>query len=197
MITSAPEALIDLVPKAGLVPALWPKLLGEIGTHIGGNGGSIMRLSDGYVSAASSPNLEQTSEEFMRNGWAERDQAVKRGLALKHLGFSTTATCSPIERSKTTTFTPISIASTAWAIAPQPLSQSPMETLPGLCCIATRTMALSHPMSWLSRQHSPLSGSSVPDRKSAGFRVGARTSRHTAGSRIARRGVALARPNDG
>ena len=45
------EALIDRIYEAGLIPSLWPALLGELGATVGGNGGFLFGVRDGYVSA--------------------------------------------------------------------------------------------------------------------------------------------------
>jgi len=49
-----PERLIDRIYEAGLIPSLWPALLGELGAAVGGNGGFLFGVRDGYTSAVNS-----------------------------------------------------------------------------------------------------------------------------------------------
>lgn len=82
-----PEKLIDRIHEAGLVPSLWPEVLVELSKAIGGTGASLFAIRDGYIGAVSSPNLAAVVQEFLRDGWAERDPRLKRTAALNHAGF--------------------------------------------------------------------------------------------------------------
>jgi DNA-binding CsgD family transcriptional regulator len=81
------EHLIDSIYEAGLIPSLWPALLGQLGTAIGGNGGFLFAVRDGYVSAVSSVEYDELVPVFMRDGWSERDPNLPRAIALNHSGF--------------------------------------------------------------------------------------------------------------
>ena len=81
------DQLIDRIYEAGLLPSLWPDVLNEIGLAIGGNGGLLFAVRDGYVSAVNSPNYDQTMPLFLKEGWAERDPLLPRATALNYAGF--------------------------------------------------------------------------------------------------------------
>ena len=81
------EHLIDSIYEAGLIPSRWPALLGQLGTAIGGNGGFLFAVRDGYVSAVSSAEYDELVPVFMRDGWSERDPNLPRAIALNHSGF--------------------------------------------------------------------------------------------------------------
>lgn len=85
------DQLVDRIHEAGLVPILWPSVLEEIGKAVGGNGGLLFAVRDGYVRGIVSPGHEETMKRFMSEGWRERDQTLKRALALDHSGFVTDA----------------------------------------------------------------------------------------------------------
>ncbi|MGB8589262.1 MAG: hypothetical protein WCD87_26960, partial [Pseudolabrys sp.] len=83
------ERLIDRIYEAGLVPSLWPALLGELGAAIGGNGGFLFGVRDGYTSAVNSVEYDQLMPVFLKDGWSERDPNLPRAIALNHAGFVT------------------------------------------------------------------------------------------------------------
>jgi len=83
------EALIDRIYEAGLVPSLWPSLLAELGAAVGGNGGFLFGVRDGYVSAVNSAEYNQTVPMFLNDGWSERDPLLPRAIALNRAGFVT------------------------------------------------------------------------------------------------------------
>lgn len=82
-----PNRLIDRIYEAGLLPSLWPTVLGELGDSIGGNGGILFAVREGYVSGVTSVGHVETMELFMRGEWSQRDQTLKRAYALNHAGF--------------------------------------------------------------------------------------------------------------
>lgn len=84
-----PEHLIDRIYEAGLIPSLWPALLGELGAAAGGNGGFLFGVRDGYVSAVNSVEYDQLMPVFLHDGWSERDPNLPRAIALNHAGFVT------------------------------------------------------------------------------------------------------------
>ena len=85
-----PERLIDRIYEAGLIPSLWPVLLGELGAAVGGNGGFLFGVrDDGYTSAVNSVEYDQLMPVFLRDGWSERDPNLPRAIALNHAGFVT------------------------------------------------------------------------------------------------------------
>jgi DNA-binding CsgD family transcriptional regulator len=83
------EALIDRIYEAGLIPSLWPALLAELGAAVGGRGGFLFGVRDGYVSAVNSAEYDQLMPVFMRDGWSERDPNLPRAIALNRAGFVT------------------------------------------------------------------------------------------------------------
>jgi DNA-binding CsgD family transcriptional regulator len=83
------EPLIDRIYEAGLIPSLWPALLGELGAAVGGNGGFLFGVRDGYASAVNSVEYDQVMPVFLNEGWSERDPDLPRAIALNHAGFVT------------------------------------------------------------------------------------------------------------
>ncbi|KRR27143.1 helix-turn-helix transcriptional regulator [Bradyrhizobium retamae] len=83
------EPLIDRIYEAGLIPSLWPAVLGELSAAIGGNGGFLFGVRDGYTSAVNSAEYDQLMPVFLRDGWSERDPNLPRAIALNHAGFVT------------------------------------------------------------------------------------------------------------
>ena len=71
------------------MPSLWPALLGELGAAVGGNGGFLFGVRDGYTSAVNSVEYDQLMPVFLRDGWSERDPNLPRAIALNHAGFVT------------------------------------------------------------------------------------------------------------
>lgn len=82
-----PERLIDRIHEAGLVPSIWPALLAEIGTAVGGRGGIMFAVRDGYVSAVNAPEHDQAMPAFLNEGWSQRDPLLPRATALNYSGF--------------------------------------------------------------------------------------------------------------
>lgn len=81
------ESLIDRVHEAALVPSLWPSVLAELSQAVSGTGGILFTIRDGYAGAISSPNIESVIDQFMNDGWAERDLRLQRAAALNYAGF--------------------------------------------------------------------------------------------------------------
>ena len=79
--------LIDRIYEAGLLPSLWPTVLSELGASIGGNGGLLFAVRDGYVRGVPSAEHVPAMDLFMHGEWSQRDQALKRAYALNHPGF--------------------------------------------------------------------------------------------------------------
>jgi DNA-binding CsgD family transcriptional regulator len=83
------EPLIDRIYEAALIPSLWPAVLGELGAAVGGNGGFLFGVRDGYTSAVNSVEYDQLMPVFLNDGWSERDPNLPRAIALNHAGFVT------------------------------------------------------------------------------------------------------------
>lgn len=83
------EALIDRIYEAGLIPSLWPVLLRELGAAVGGDGGFLFGVRDGYASAVNSVEYDQVMPLFLKDGWSELDRTLPRALALNRAGFVT------------------------------------------------------------------------------------------------------------
>lgn len=79
--------LVDRIYEAGLLPSLWPAVLGELGDSIGGNGGLLFAVREGYVRGVASGEHAGIMDLFMGGEWSQRDQALKRAYALNHPGF--------------------------------------------------------------------------------------------------------------
>ena len=84
-----PERLIDRIYEAGLIPSLWPALLDDLGAAVGGNGGFLFGVRDGYVSAVNSIEYDRLMPVFLGQGWSERDPNLPRAIALNRAGFVT------------------------------------------------------------------------------------------------------------
>ena len=82
-----PDDIVDRIYEAGLVPSAWPTLLGEIGAVIGGNGGLLFAVREGYVNAVTSVEHADVSSSFFNDGWSARDITLPRAMALNHPGF--------------------------------------------------------------------------------------------------------------
>jgi DNA-binding CsgD family transcriptional regulator len=83
------EALIDRIYEAGLIPSRWPTLLGDLGAAVGGNGGFLFGVREGYVSAVNSVEYDHVMPIFLKEGWSERDPLLPRAIALNRAGFVT------------------------------------------------------------------------------------------------------------
>jgi DNA-binding CsgD family transcriptional regulator len=83
------ENLIDRIYEAGLIPSRWPALLDELGAAVGGNGGFLFGVRDGYRSAVNSAEYDEIVPAFLRDGWSERDPNLPRAIALNRAGFVT------------------------------------------------------------------------------------------------------------
>ncbi len=83
------ERLIDRIYEAGLIPSLWPALLGELGAAVGARGGFLFGVRDGYTSAVNSPEFDELMPVFLQDGWSERDPTLPRAIALDRAGFVT------------------------------------------------------------------------------------------------------------
>ncbi|CAN7390278.1 LuxR family transcriptional regulator [Bradyrhizobium sp. LjRoot220] len=89
MSESISEHLVDRIYEAGLIPSLWPAVLGELGAATSGSGAFLFAVRDGYVSAVNSVEYDETMPIFLRDGWSERDPNLPRAIALNHAGFLT------------------------------------------------------------------------------------------------------------
>lgn len=81
------DQLTDRIYEAGLVPELWPLLLSDLGTTIGGTGGFLFMLRDGYARVVCSEEVAHIADQFMGDGWNKRDPCLPRSIALGHAGF--------------------------------------------------------------------------------------------------------------
>ncbi|MBR1121080.1 hypothetical protein JQ628_06105 [Bradyrhizobium lablabi] len=54
---------------------------------IGGNGGVLFAVRDGYASGVATAELAEVMKLFLEGEWSQRDQAIKRAYALNHPGF--------------------------------------------------------------------------------------------------------------
>jgi len=85
-------------------------VLDEIGNAVGGNGGLLFAVRDGYVSGINSVNHDQTMHLFLQEGWSERDPLLPRAAALNYAGFLNDGDLLSEEGSRPMTCTAISTA---------------------------------------------------------------------------------------
>ena len=83
-----PEQLIDRIYEAGLMPSIWPALLAEVGAAVGGRGGFLFGVRDGYVSAINAPEHDPVRLPFLNDGWSLRDPTLSKSDSAAHSSMS-------------------------------------------------------------------------------------------------------------
>ena len=81
------ETLADRIYEAAVVPEKWPAVLDEMSAAADGAGGVLFTANANHVIGVTSPNLTSLFEEFVRDGWAEKNTRPVRLAAGNHPGF--------------------------------------------------------------------------------------------------------------
>jgi DNA-binding CsgD family transcriptional regulator len=96
------EQLIDEIYEAAFVPECWPAVFDRV-AHLSRTDGAVLiavsppspalrgRTAPPITRWTTSACLEELFNEFIRDGWAERNTRGARGLSLDHAGFVTDA----------------------------------------------------------------------------------------------------------
>jgi DNA-binding CsgD family transcriptional regulator len=81
------ETLADRIYEAAVVPEKWPNVLGEMSAAADGAGGVLFTANAHHVTGITSPDLTSIFEEFVRDGWAEKNVRPIRLAAANYPGF--------------------------------------------------------------------------------------------------------------
>lgn len=81
------DTLADRIYEAAVVPEKWPAVLDEMSVAVDGAGGVLLTANVHHVVGITSPNLTSIFEEFVRDGWAEKNPRPVRLAAVNHPGF--------------------------------------------------------------------------------------------------------------
>ena len=81
------ETLADRIYEAAVVPELWPDVLGEMSSAVGGDGAVLFTANRVQTGWTTSPDLRDTFMEFVRDGWAAINPRPVRLGAANHAGF--------------------------------------------------------------------------------------------------------------
>jgi DNA-binding CsgD family transcriptional regulator len=80
--------LVDNIYEAGAISETWPKVLQELSDLYGCTGSVLFAFgASGSHSWIASPDLKPLLEEFIRDGWSEKNQKPQRIAALNYSGF--------------------------------------------------------------------------------------------------------------
>ncbi len=74
--------LVDAIYEAALVPERWPNVLGRISRSLDGVGGLLFTSRLDRMQWTSSPDIYENFVEFVRDGWAARNQRMPRMATL-------------------------------------------------------------------------------------------------------------------
>ncbi len=90
--------LIDRIYEAGAAQSSWPDLLQEMSDSFAGAGAVLFTFGAGGSQRwTASPSLQERLEEFLRDGWAEKNQRPQRLADLNHFGFVNDLDCFTLE----------------------------------------------------------------------------------------------------
>lgn len=81
------ETLTDRIYEAAVVPELWPDVLAEMSRAVGGAGGILFTTNLARIKWATSADIKDVFEEFVRDGWAAINPRPIRLGALGSVGF--------------------------------------------------------------------------------------------------------------
>lgn len=81
------ETLADRIYEAAVVPEKWPAVLDEMSVAADGAGGVLLTANVNHIIGITSPNLRSLFEEFVRDGWAEKNTRPVRLAAANYPGF--------------------------------------------------------------------------------------------------------------
>lgn len=80
--------LLDRIYEAGVVVETWPDVLKSLSDRYGGAGGLLFTLGpQGTQRWIGSPDIRETFEIFLREGWHEINQRPRRLAAMNYFGF--------------------------------------------------------------------------------------------------------------
>lgn len=83
------ETLIDKIYEAGLVPELWPALLSEVTSLLGGVGSVLIADGGREQQVACSTGFETVISGYIEEGWSECNQRFDRAVARRLPAFLT------------------------------------------------------------------------------------------------------------
>jgi DNA-binding CsgD family transcriptional regulator len=81
--------LVDRIYEAGLVPSLWPGILGEMAARFEGVGTVLLASGPGGDQNCHSAGLDGVMRQFVEEGWPSRNQRLRRAVARRLDGFMT------------------------------------------------------------------------------------------------------------
>jgi len=84
-----PDAFIDRIYEAAVVPESWPELLEAISRPAKAVGGVLFTANLHYQGWTASPAFAPLFQEFLDTGWSERNERRQRGLERMLRGFFT------------------------------------------------------------------------------------------------------------
>ncbi len=83
------QFLADRLQQAALDPAEWPTVLQDMSRSAGGAGAVLFSVGTHLPGPLSSPELEDMTDDYLKNGWCERDERyrlvpliLERGIAV-------------------------------------------------------------------------------------------------------------------
>lgn len=83
------QSLVDQIYEAGLVPELWPDVIGGIALFGGCYGGSLFSVHRGGSLALATPDCRPHVEVLLQERWSRCNIRAERLLARRHPGFLT------------------------------------------------------------------------------------------------------------
>lgn len=79
--------IVDRIYEAGALPELWPQVFDEIAHAHGFVGAGMFTMNPRFQRGVCSQSLSALLDEFLRDGWQERNPRAPRVAALNHPGF--------------------------------------------------------------------------------------------------------------
>ena len=84
-----PDRFVDRIYEAAIVPEMWPDLLEAISASTRSVGGVLFTANRHYQGWTASPAFAPLFQDFLANGWGERNQRRQRGVERRLRGFFT------------------------------------------------------------------------------------------------------------
>jgi DNA-binding CsgD family transcriptional regulator len=91
------ERVIDDIYQAALVPEQWPAVLGQLSSATDGAGGLLFTSRIDSIQWTASSDIRGIFDEFLRDGWAAKNQRPSRLAALCQEGFIRDSDGIPLE----------------------------------------------------------------------------------------------------
>lgn len=79
--------LIEIIYTAGLLPELWPEVIGKLAERVGAHGGSLFSLSEGQLAWEAPASTRRIMEAYVEGGWDRNNPRLEGLLKAKPLGF--------------------------------------------------------------------------------------------------------------